>query len=66
MGNTGTVYSGNGLSTPESIAIDGLGDVWVGNAGANTVSAFNNNGSPLSAYSGGGTSAPVSVAVTPK
>jgi streptogramin lyase len=67
-GGSGTVYSGNGLSMPGSIAIDGSGDVWVANAGSNSVSAFNSSGAVLtgSPFSGAGTSAPVSVAVTPK
>jgi streptogramin lyase len=67
-GTTGTVYSGNGLSSPQSVAIDGSGDVWVANGGSNVVSAFTSGGSALtrSPYPGAGTSAPVSVAITPK
>jgi DNA-binding beta-propeller fold protein YncE len=67
-GSTGTAYSGNGLNAPGSIAIDGSGNLWVGNTGASTVSAFSSAGSALSGspFSGGGTNAPVSVAVTPK
>jgi streptogramin lyase len=63
-----TVYSGNGLNAPASIAIDGSGNIWVSNTGANPVSAFTGSGGvlPGSPYSGAGTSAPVSVAVTPK
>jgi hypothetical protein len=67
-GTTGTVYHNNGLSTPGSIAIDGSGNVWVANTGTSTVSAFTNTGSAItgSPYSGAGTNAPVSIAVTPK
>jgi hypothetical protein len=67
-GTSGTVYTGNGLNTPGSIAIDGVGNIWIGNTGSGTVSAFANSGSSLagSPYSGAGTSAPVSIAVTPK
>jgi hypothetical protein len=67
-GSSGTVYSGNGLSAPGSIAIDGSGDVWVANTGSNSVSAFSSSGAALtgSPFSGAGTSAPASVAVTPK
>jgi hypothetical protein len=67
-GSSGTNYSGNGLSTPASIAIDGSGNIWVANTGANPVSAFTNSGGVLagSPYSGAGTSTPVNVAVTPK
>jgi streptogramin lyase len=66
--SSGTVYSGNGLSAPGSIAIDGSGDVWVANTGSNSVSAFSSSGAALtgSPFSGAGTSAPTSVAVTPK
>jgi streptogramin lyase len=68
-GTTGTVYSANGLDSPRSIAIDGSGNVWVANsAGSATVSAFTGSGSALSGspFSGAGTNAPVSIAVTPK
>jgi hypothetical protein len=67
-GMTGAVFSNNGLSTPKSIAIDGSGNIWVGNTGSSTVSAFTSTGGVLtgSPYSGAGTSAPVSIAVTPK
>jgi streptogramin lyase len=67
-GTSGTVFSSNGLSTPKSIAIDGSGNIWVGNTGSSTISAFTSSGSVLSGspYSVAGTSAPVSVAVTPK
>jgi streptogramin lyase len=67
-GTTGTIYHNNGLSTPSSIAIDGPGNVWVANAGSSTVSAFASSGSALadSPYSGVGTNAPVSIAITPK
>jgi len=56
------------LSTPKSIAIDGSGNVWVANGGSNAVSAFTGSGGVLtgSPYTGAGTSAPVSVVITPK
>lgn len=68
-GLSGTAYSGNGLNAPKSIAIDGSGNVWVANSGAGgSVSAFTGSGGTLtnSPYSGAGTSAPVSIAITPK
>jgi hypothetical protein len=67
-GSSGTAYFSNGLNAPASIAIDGSGNVWVANTGANPVSAFTGSGGALagSPYPGAGTSAPVSVAVTPK
>jgi hypothetical protein len=68
-GATGTVHSGNGLDSPKSIAIDGSGNVWIANsAGSSTVSAFTSGGAALtgSPFSGAGTNAPVSLAITPK
>ncbi len=67
-GSSGIVFSGNGLSVPKSIAIDGSGNVWVGNSGNSTASAFTSSGGALtgSPFSGAGTAAPVSIAVTPK
>jgi len=67
-GAAGTVYSANGLSNPGSIAIDGSGNAWIANTGASTISAFTSSGSALtgSPFPGAGTSAPVSVAITPK
>lgn len=67
-GTTGTVYQNNGLSTPNSIAIDGSSNIWVANTGSSKVSAFTSSGTVLtnSPYSGAGTDAPVSIAITPK
>jgi hypothetical protein len=67
-GTTGVVFHGNGLSSPASIAIDGGGNLWVANSGTNTVSGFTGSGAALtnSPFSGGGTAAAVSVAVTPE
>jgi streptogramin lyase len=66
-GATGTVFHGNGLSAPSSVAIDGMGNIWIANSGTNAVSGFTGAGAALagSPFSGAGTSAPVSVAVTP-
>jgi hypothetical protein len=68
-GSSGTALSSNGLSAPASIAIDGSGNAWIANStGTSPVSAFTGGGAKLtgSPYSGGGSSAPVSIAVTPK
>jgi streptogramin lyase len=67
-GTTGIVFHGNGLSAPSSVAVDGAGNIWAANAGTNAVSGFTGAGAALagSPFSGAGTSAPVSVAVTPK
>ncbi len=67
-GGSGSVFAGNGLNNPGSIAIDGSGNIWVGNTGSGTVSAFTSSGNALggSPFSGAGTNAPVSIAVTSK
>jgi hypothetical protein len=67
-GSSGTVYTGNGLSTPKSIAIDGAGNAWVANSAGATVSAFTSNGSVLSGspFSGGGVADPAAIAISPK
>jgi hypothetical protein len=68
-GISGTALGSNGLSAPSSIAIDGSGNVWIANStDTSTVSAFTSGGARLtgSPYSGAGSSAPVSIAVTPK
>jgi len=66
-GTSGSVFAGNGLNNPGSIAIDGSGNIWVGNTGSGTVSAFTNSGDALggSPFSGAGTNAPVSIAISP-
>jgi streptogramin lyase len=49
-------YSGGGMDgsgyTPEGIAIDGSGNVWLTNFNSNTVSEFKYDGTPLSPNSG--------------
>ncbi len=67
-GSTGNVYHNNGLKAPSSIAIDGSGNVWVANSGSNGVSAFTSSGGSVvgSPFSGAGTTAPASIAITPK
>jgi hypothetical protein len=55
-----------GLSAPKSVAVDGNGQVWVTNAGNNSVSAFTNAGtveSPGAGYTGGAMPAPAGIAV---
>jgi streptogramin lyase len=66
-GTSATVYSGNGLNNPGSIAIDGFSNIWIGNIGSGTVSSFTSSGSALagSPFSGGGTNAPLSIAIAP-
>jgi streptogramin lyase len=61
-------YVGGGLNAPQSIAVDGSGNVWVANAGtgANSISKFSSGGSAISGalgYTGGGLSLPWGIAV---
>lgn len=61
------VFTGGGLNSPSAIAFDPQGNLWVANGGANSVSAFNSAGSPLSAS---GTTAtgivkPLGIAISP-
>jgi hypothetical protein len=58
-------YSGGGLSTPKGIAVDSAGNVWTANSGNNSVSAFSNTGTPLSAlgYTIGSLNVPAAIAI---
>jgi streptogramin lyase len=61
------VYSGGGMNAPLAIAIDGVGDVWMVNSGAFTLSKMNGvTGaaiSPSTGFAGGGLNAPFSLAI---
>ena len=61
----GITYTGGGLSSPNALAIDGNGSVWVTNS--NSVTKLDNSGSALSPSSGytTGLSAPSGIAVDP-
>ena len=52
-------FLNGGLNAPYDIAIDGDGNIWVSNSGANTISEFNSSG-PVSStgFSGGGLTNP--------
>jgi sugar lactone lactonase YvrE len=43
-----TAYTGGGLITSKSIAIDSSNNVWVGGDGSTVISEFNNSGTPVS------------------
>ena len=67
-----TGYTGGGLNHPNGIAVDGAGNVWLGNHGGNTITELEgasgvNPGMALSSSSGFGSDAnlrePYSVAV---
>jgi hypothetical protein len=45
---SGSPYSGGGLSTPQQLAVDGAGQIWIVNSGNNSLSVFTNSGTPLS------------------
>jgi hypothetical protein len=56
--------SGGSLDLSHGLAIDAVGDVWVANAGNNTLSEFLPNGQPAgNPYSGGGLSYPYAIAI---
>jgi len=59
-------YFGGGLSRPQGIAIDGLGNVWAANVTTSSLSEFSSAGVALSSgggYSGGGLDEPTAVAI---
>jgi hypothetical protein len=60
-------FSGGGLNDPNSIAVDGSGNVWTANLGNTTVSQFNGvTGaaiSPTAGYTGNGLTQPFSLAL---
>jgi streptogramin lyase len=59
-------YTGGGLNTPKSIAVDGLGNIWAANNGANSISEFSSSGLAISGaagYTGGGLNAPWGIAI---
>ncbi len=64
---TVTVYTGGGLKSPYSVAIDGSGNVWATNrGGAGSVSEFSSTGKPISGTSGfavGGLDNPYGIAI---
>jgi hypothetical protein len=55
-GGTSANYSGGGLSTPVSLAVDGAGYVWIANSGNNTVSEFTDARTAVSGTTGYGSS----------
>jgi streptogramin lyase len=59
-------YIGGGLNAPRSIAVDVLGNIWVANNGANSISEFSSSGIAISGsagYTGGGLNAPWGIAI---
>ena len=51
-GGATTTYTGGGMSLPCSTAVDGAGNIWVGNAGTYGVSEFTSAGVALSPQPG--------------
>ncbi len=69
-GEPATGYLSGGLNSPNGIAIDLDGHVWVANSGANTVVELTSagalvSGEPATGYSVGGLSTPTDIAVDP-
>ncbi len=62
-------YTGGGMNAPGSIAIDGVGDVWMVNYGNNSLSKIHGvtGGaiSPAGGFTGGGLSGPFAIAIDP-
>ncbi|MEO6922846.1 MAG: hypothetical protein ABI142_03390 [Bryocella sp.] len=61
-------YTGGGLNTPQGIATDATGNVWVANSGNSSVSEFSPSGlalSPTTGYTGGSIATPYALAVDP-
>jgi hypothetical protein len=59
-------YSGGGLSTPQAIAADQSGNIWVANSGNSSVSEFSPSGtalSPTGGFTAGGINVPYALAV---
>ncbi len=59
-------YTGGGLSTPQGVAADSAGNVWVANSGNSSVSEFSSAGTAQSGGNGftaGGINVPYSVAI---
>jgi streptogramin lyase len=58
-------FTGGGLDSPNSIAVDSLGNIWATNPSSSTVSKFSPGGVALSGagFTGGGLSSPQSLAV---
>lgn len=65
--NTNSPITSGGLAngSPDGIAVDGSGNIWVSNKGNNSLSEFNSSGSPVSGspFSGGGLYQPGNIAI---
>jgi MBG domain (YGX type)/NHL repeat len=65
MNNSGGGVSPSGYGSGNSgIAIDASGDVWTANSAGNSVLELNGSGALMGSYTGGGLSAPVTLAVS--
>jgi len=56
-------YSGGSLNQPGGIAIDALGNIWVPNSGAASISEFSPIGHVLGTFTGGGLNGPFVAAI---
>jgi len=58
-------YTGSGINTPSALAVDGSGNIWIANAGGNSVTELAHNGTPVgnSPFTAGSISAPTALAI---
>jgi hypothetical protein len=59
----GIKFSGGGLNTPSSIAIDATGGAWIANSVGNSVTRLTNTGSFVATYTGNGLTDPASISI---
>ena len=59
----GIKFSGGGLNTPSSIAIDANGDAWIANYVGSSVTRLTSTGSVYATYTGGAVFEPSSIAI---
>jgi hypothetical protein len=56
-------YAPSGLNQPKSTTVDGSGNIWLANAGNNTVTVLAQTGSVAASMSGNGLSSPAAIAI---
>jgi hypothetical protein len=56
-------YTGGGMNAPQGITVDGSGNVWVANAGNNTVTELSSTGAPVAGSPYSGFSVPYAIAI---
>lgn len=58
-------YTGDGINAPSALAVDATGNVWIANAGGNSVAELAHNGTPVGAspFTSGLINAPSAIAI---